>query len=78
LIGVSRLIEFLHLNLHFVVSISSKSSFELKKRLIPVFNIRRDLLMQDRMWRKNRTPNSGSTCVGTDLNRNFDEMWGSK
>ena len=24
------------------------------------------------MWRKNREPNSGSACVGTDLNRNFD------
>lgn len=31
----------------------------------------------DRMWRKNRTPNSGSTCIGTDLNRNFAEMWGN-
>jgi len=30
----------------------------------------------DRMWRKNRAPNSGSPCVGTDLNRNYDYQWG--
>jgi murein tripeptide amidase MpaA len=24
-----------------------------------------------RMWRKNRNPNSGSSCIGTDLNRNY-------
>mmetsp|Transcript_1991 Transcript_1991/g.2851 ORF Transcript_1991/g.2851 Transcript_1991/m.2851 type:complete len:595 (+) Transcript_1991:624-2408(+) len=24
------------------------------------------------MWRKSRKPNSGSSCVGTDLNRNYD------
>lgn len=29
----------------------------------------------DRMWRKNRRPNAGSTCVGTDLNRNYDQMY---
>jgi carboxypeptidase A2 len=31
----------------------------------------------DRMWRKNRRPNSGSTCYGTDLNRNFNFRWGT-
>jgi len=31
----------------------------------------------DRMQRKNRSPNPGSTCVGTDLNRNYDQMWGN-
>jgi carboxypeptidase A2 len=32
----------------------------------------------DRLWRKNRTPNTGSTCFGTDLNRNFaDTVWGT-
>jgi carboxypeptidase A2 len=30
----------------------------------------------DRMWRKTRKPNPGSTCVGTDPNRNWDSMWG--
>lgn len=27
-------------------------------------------------WRKNRQPNSGSSAVGTDLNRNWDYEWG--
>ncbi|XP_031232113.1 mast cell carboxypeptidase A isoform X2 [Mastomys coucha] len=30
---------------------------------------------QDRMWRKNRSKNRNSTCIGTDLNRNFDVSW---
>lgn len=29
-----------------------------------------------RLWRKNRQPNSGSTSVGTDLNRNWGWLWG--
>lgn len=29
-----------------------------------------------RFWRKNRQPNSGSSCVGTDLNRNYGYRWG--
>lgn len=29
-----------------------------------------------RSWRKNRQPNSGSTSVGTDLNRNWNYKWG--
>ena len=29
-----------------------------------------------RSWRKNRQPNSGSTYVGTDLNRNYGYRWG--
>jgi len=29
-----------------------------------------------RLWRKNRQPNSGSTCVGTDINRNYIYGWG--
>ncbi|MGQ0716732.1 MAG: M14 family zinc carboxypeptidase [Pseudonocardiales bacterium] len=28
------------------------------------------------MWRKNRAPLTGTTCVGVDLNRNFDLLWG--
>ncbi|KAL0968648.1 hypothetical protein UPYG_G00269630 [Umbra pygmaea] len=31
----------------------------------------------DRMWRKTRKPNSGSTCVGTDPNRNWDAGFGA-
>lgn len=30
----------------------------------------------NRMWRKTRTPNPGSSCVGTDPNRNWDFHWG--
>jgi hypothetical protein len=30
-----------------------------------------------RLWRKNRQVNPGSTCVGTDLNRNFNDKWGT-
>ncbi len=29
-----------------------------------------------RSWRKNRQPNSGTTAVGTDLNRNWSYQWG--
>jgi len=29
----------------------------------------------DRMWRKTRSPNQGSDCVGTDPNRNWDYQW---
>lgn len=29
-----------------------------------------------RSWRKNRQPNSGSTAIGTDLNRNWAYRWG--
>jgi len=30
----------------------------------------------ERLWRKNRQTNSGSTCIGTDLNRNYGIGWG--
>jgi carboxypeptidase T len=29
-----------------------------------------------RSWRKNRQPNPGSRFIGTDLNRNWDYLWG--
>jgi carboxypeptidase A2 len=29
----------------------------------------------NRLWRKSRNVNSGSTCMGTDLNRNFPWQW---
>jgi len=32
----------------------------------------------ERLWRKNRRPNAGSTCFGTDLNRNFNFRWGTE
>lgn len=31
----------------------------------------------ERLWRKNRQPNKDSNCVGTDLNRNYNEKWGT-
>jgi len=30
----------------------------------------------ERLWRKNRATNAGSSCRGTDLNRNYDWKWG--
>ncbi|MGR0221326.1 M14 family zinc carboxypeptidase [Agromyces sp. ZXT2-6] len=30
----------------------------------------------DDMWRKNRATNAGTSCIGVDLNRNADFMWG--
>lgn len=30
---------------------------------------------KDRMWRKTRSPNAGSPCIGTDPNRNWDNHW---
>lgn len=29
------------------------------------------------MWRKNRRVNAGSSCMGVDLNRNYDFLWSS-
>ncbi|KAJ2907190.1 Metallocarboxypeptidase A-like protein [Zalerion maritima] len=29
----------------------------------------------DRLWRKNRQPRSGSSCIGTDINRNWPYKW---
>uniref|UniRef100_A0A8D0GUN4 Peptidase M14 domain-containing protein n=1 Tax=Sphenodon punctatus TaxID=8508 RepID=A0A8D0GUN4_SPHPU len=47
--------------------------------VLPVFNIDGYVWSwtQDRMWRKNRSNNSNTNCIGTDLNRNFDAEWGS-
>ena len=32
----------------------------------------------DRMWRKTRSRNAGSSCIGTDPNRNWGYKWGGK
>ena len=32
----------------------------------------------DRMWRKTRSKNPGSSCIGTDANRNWGYKWGGK
>jgi murein tripeptide amidase MpaA len=37
---------------------------------------REHVLDGDRLWRKNRAPLEGTTCIGVDLNRNFDLLWG--
>lgn len=46
--------------------------------IVPVFNSDGYdyTFTNDRLWRKNRIPNSGSTCVGTDINRNYAYGWG--
>jgi len=31
----------------------------------------------NRFWRKSRNVNAGSSCIGTDLNRNYDYQWNS-
>jgi len=56
-----------------IVSILTKFDFY----ILPVFNPDgyEYSHTNDRMWRKNRRANSGSTCVGTDLNRNFEYQW---
>jgi hypothetical protein len=45
--------------------------------VLPVFNPDgyAYTMSNDRMWRKTRRPNPGSTCVGTDPNRNWNNHW---
>ncbi|XP_007555633.1 carboxypeptidase B [Poecilia latipinna] len=45
--------------------------------VLPVFNVDGYVYSHtnDRMWRKTRSRNSGSSCVGTDPNRNFNAGW---
>ncbi|KAM6159942.1 mast cell carboxypeptidase A [Erethizon dorsatum] len=47
--------------------------------VLPVFNVDGYIWSwtQNRMWRKNRSKNPNSSCIGTDLNRNFDVSWNS-
>lgn len=40
--------------------------------------VTQSLLPQNRMWRKNRSASRSSSCLGVDLNRNFDANWCSK
>jgi len=46
--------------------------------IVPVLNIDGYTYAHttNRLWRKNRSVNSGSTCVGTDLNRNYAYAFG--
>ncbi|NXT67577.1 CBPB1 Carboxypeptidase, partial [Chaetops frenatus] len=45
--------------------------------VLPVVNIDGYIYTwtKDRMWRKTRSKNAGTTCIGTDPNRNFDAGW---
>ena len=36
------------------------------------------LKIRIRLWRKNRSINEGTKCVGVDLNRNWDYNWGGE
>lgn len=47
--------------------------------ILPVVNPDGYIYSRDseRLWRKSRNDNAGSSCMGTDLNRNFDQMWGN-
>ncbi|XP_030830920.1 carboxypeptidase B [Strongylocentrotus purpuratus] len=53
---------------------------ELHTYILPVYNVDgyEFTWTSDRMWRKTRSPNSASTCVGTDPNRNWDYEWVAK
>jgi len=46
--------------------------------IVPVFNIDgyNFAHASNRLWRKNRQSVSGSSCLGTDLNRNYQWEWG--
>ncbi|XP_003789518.1 mast cell carboxypeptidase A [Otolemur garnettii] len=47
--------------------------------VLPVFNVDGYIWSwtKNRMWRKNRSKNQNSKCIGTDLNRNFNASWDS-
>jgi len=47
--------------------------------ILPVMNPDgyRFSMSNDNMWRKSRKANSGSSCIGTDLNRNYAFRWNS-
>jgi len=48
--------------------------------ILPVFNVDGYVYTHttDRLWRKTRKPNHGSTCIGTDPNRNWGYRWGGE
>lgn len=68
--------------------IKERSSGDIKKRrmcnridwvIVPVINVDGYVYTwkkEGRFWRKNRRPNNGSECRGTDLNRNWGYKWG--
>ncbi|XP_038672556.1 carboxypeptidase B-like [Scyliorhinus canicula] len=52
---------------------------ELDFLVVPVINVDGYTYSwtKDRLWRKTRSRNPGSACVGTDPNRNFNAQWGA-
>jgi murein tripeptide amidase MpaA len=45
--------------------------------IVPILNVDGyEFTREQRMWRKSRQPAPGSTCLGIDLNRNYDAHWG--
>ena len=67
---------------HWLNSGNSSASQLLNKytwSIIPVLNVDGYdyTRTNDRMWRKNRQPIPGSSCVGIDPNRNFGFEWGT-
>jgi len=55
-----------------------QASHRLEWLIIPVLNVDgyEFTHTSNRLWRKNRQANSGSACIGTDLNRNYAWGWG--
>jgi len=49
--------------------------------ILPVFNVDGYTFTMatggQRLWRKTRSKNKGSSCMGTDPNRNWDDHWGT-
>jgi len=45
--------------------------------IVPVINVDGYIYTytKDRLWRKNLTVNKGSSCLGVDINRNWDYQW---
>jgi len=50
---------------------------DIEWHIFPVLNVDGYVFTHtsNRMWRKTRKPNQGSTCVGTDPNRNWSYKW---
>jgi len=44
--------------------------------IVPVINVDGYIYtLQNRLWRKNMAVNKGSSCIGVDINRNWDYQW---
>ncbi|XP_062438671.1 carboxypeptidase B [Rhea pennata] len=58
-------------------SVMTKLLDSLDFYILPVLNIDGYVYTwkNNRMWRKTRSKNAGSTCIGTDPNRNFNAGW---